>query len=74
MGLPAGLKQMEARCVVTARDATDRLAMLVCPVLVRFRSLGRRGAALGAIARLTPVQSCLQWRARSPPEIGQFPG
>jgi len=29
--------------------------MLVCPVLVRWCSLGRRGAALGAVARLTPV-------------------
>ena len=46
---------MEARCVVTARDATDRLPLVVCPVLVRSRSLGRRGAALGAVARLTPV-------------------
>ncbi|KAA9396544.1 hypothetical protein Har1130_18000 [Haloarcula sp. CBA1130] len=65
---------MEARCVVTARDATDRLPLVVCRVLVRWRSLGRRGAALGAVARLTPVQSCLQWRARSPLEIGQFLG
>jgi len=47
--------------------------MLVCPVLVRWCSLGRRGAALGAVARLTPVQSCLRWRARSPPGIGQSP-
>ncbi|MFY4815300.1 hypothetical protein ACOJIV_21765 [Haloarcula sp. AONF1] len=45
---------------MTARDATDRLAMLVCRVLVHSRSLGRRGAALGAVARLTPVHSCLQ--------------
>ncbi|MGB9950922.1 hypothetical protein ACOZ4F_00760 (plasmid) [Haloarcula marismortui] len=45
---------------MTARDATDRLAMLVCPVLVRWCSLGRRDAPLGAIARLAAVQSCLR--------------
>jgi len=41
--------------VAIARDATDRLAMLVCRVLVHSRSLGRRDAALGAIARLAAV-------------------
>ncbi|WP_151099540.1 MULTISPECIES: hypothetical protein [unclassified Haloarcula] len=73
VGQPAGEKlRLGGWWVATARDATDRLAMLVCPVLVRFRSLGRRGAALGAIARLTPVQSCLQWRARSRPAAGRW--
>ncbi len=68
-----GTTGLDGWWTVPARDATDRLAMLVCRVLVRSCSLGRRGAALGAVARLTPVHSCLQWRARSPPGIGQFP-
>jgi hypothetical protein len=46
---------MQGRGGVTARDATDRLPLVICRVLVRSGSLGRRGAALGALARLTPV-------------------
>ena len=56
MGLPARAQLgLDGRWNVPARDATARLAMLVCRVLVLLRSLGRRGAAFDAVARLALV-------------------
>ncbi|MDQ2074996.1 hypothetical protein RBH20_20975 [Haloarcula sp. H-GB4] len=59
----------------TARDATDRLALLVCRALVRYRSRGRRDAPLGAIARLAAVhRACSSGRDPGlPPGCGREP-
>ncbi|WP_152420796.1 hypothetical protein [Haloarcula japonica] len=58
--------------VATARDATDRLPLVVCRALVRCRSRGRRNAPLGAIARLAAVhRACGSGRDPGLPPEGE---